>query len=79
LARDPDLTLEEIILLDKGQKHKPLSETEEKYLRKKNLLKAINQHGFMERKDIDELLWSKLPEWMDERQKKTRSQTCWLN
>jgi len=35
-------------------------------------LKAINQHGFMERKDIDELLWSKLPDWMDEKQKKNK-------
>ncbi|HPJ42333.1 MAG TPA: putative DNA binding domain-containing protein [Bacteroidales bacterium] len=111
LARDPDLTLEEIILLDKVQKHKPLSDIEEKHLRKKELiegrkpnyfislkvaqntgqkaiysknkafdkdyylkliLKAINQHGFMERKDIDELLWSKLPDWMDEKQKKNK-------
>jgi ATP-dependent DNA helicase RecG len=34
--------------------------------------KAIIQHGFVERYDIDELLWKKLPEWMNEKQKKTR-------
>lgn len=111
LARDPDLTLEEIILLDKVQKHKPLSETEEKHLRKKELiegrkpnyfislkvaqntgqkatysknkafdkdyyldfiLKAIEQHKFMERKDIDDLLWLKLPDLMDDKQKKNK-------
>ena len=111
LARDPDLTLEEIILLDKVQKHKPLSDIEEKHLRSKGLIegrkpnyfislrvaqktgqkaaysknrafdknyyldliiKAIEQHGDMERKDIDELLWSKLPELMDEKQKKNK-------
>ena len=26
----------------------------------------------MERKDVDDLLWSKLPEWMDEKQKKIK-------
>jgi len=111
LARDPDLILDEIILLDKVQKHKPLTDSEEKHLRIKGLIegrkpnyfislkvaqktgqkaiysknkafdkdyylnlimKAITQHGNMERKDVDELLWSKLPEWMDEKQKKNK-------
>lgn len=34
--------------------------------------KAIKEHGNVERNDVDELLWKKLPEWMDERQKKTK-------
>jgi ATP-dependent DNA helicase RecG len=33
---------------------------------------AIKEHGFLERSDVDELLWSKLPEWMDEKQKKIK-------
>ncbi len=111
LARDPDLSLDEIILLDKVQKHKPLSKSEEMYLRSNGLIegrkpnyfislkvaqntgqkatysknrafdkeyyldfiiKAIAQHSFMERKDIDDLLWSKLPDWMNSNQKKNK-------
>ncbi len=34
--------------------------------------KSIKEHRYMERQDIDELLWKKLPEWMDEKQKKTK-------
>ncbi len=34
--------------------------------------KAIKEHGNVERNDVDELLWKKLPEWMDERQKKIK-------
>jgi len=34
--------------------------------------KAINEHVSLERKDIDELLWNKLPEWMSEKQKKSK-------
>jgi ATP-dependent DNA helicase RecG len=111
LARDTDLILEDIILLDKVQKHKILTAAEEKHLRLKGLIegrkpnyfislkvaqktgqkaaysknkafdkdyylnlimKAIEQHGFMRRKDVDDLLWSKLPEWMDDKQKKIK-------
>lgn len=111
LARDPDLTLDEIILLDKVQKHKSLSVLEEKHLKSKGLIEgrkpnffislkvaqntgqkaiysknkgfdkkyyldlimnAITQHEFLERKDADELLWSKLPDWMDDKQKKIK-------
>lgn len=109
LAQHKDLTLDEIILLDKVQKKKALTESEEKHLRSKKLIegrkpnyfigikvaqktgqkaaysknkafnksyyldlieKAIKEHQSLERKDIDELLWNKLPEWMDEQQKK---------
>ena len=111
LARNPDLALEDIILLDKVQKKVPLTSVEEKRLksygliegRKPNffisirvaetvrqkaaytknkafdkayyldlIVKAINEHGFLERSDVDELLWNKLPEWMDEKQKKIK-------
>jgi ATP-dependent DNA helicase RecG len=111
LAQNPDLILEEIILLDRVQKKKDLTEVEEKHLRKRKLiegrkpnyfiskgvaqktgqkadytknkafekkyyldliLKFIEQHEFMERKDANELLWNKLPEWMDEKQKRIK-------
>jgi ATP-dependent DNA helicase RecG len=36
------------------------------------ILKAIAEHGVMTRQDIDELLWNKLPEWMDDKQRKTK-------
>jgi ATP-dependent DNA helicase RecG len=32
----------------------------------------MEQHGYMERKDADELLWNKLPQWMDDKQKKIK-------
>ena len=109
LARNSDLTLDEIIMLDKIQKKLPLSSTEEKYLKSKKLIegrkpnyyislgiaqktglkatytkhrafdksyyldliiKAINQHKSLDRHDIDELLWEKLPDWMTPNQKK---------
>lgn len=111
LARNRDLTLEEIIMLDKVQKKQTLAEFEEKHLRSKKLIegrrpnyyigikvaqktgqkatysknrafdksyyldliqKAIREHGSVERSDIDDLLWNKLPEWMNEKQKKTK-------
>lgn len=34
--------------------------------------KAIGQHGYLIRKDVDELLWKKLPDWMDDKQKKIK-------
>jgi putative transcriptional regulator len=111
LAKDQELTLEEIIMLDKVQKHKKLSLSEEKYLKKKHLiegrkpnffickeisqktgqkadysknkgmdkqyyldfiLNAIKDHGNMSRADIDKLLWDKLPDILDEKQKKNK-------
>src|SRR5690606_4807317 len=106
LAKNKDVTLEEIIMLDKVQKKNPLTEDEEKHLKNKKLiegrkpnyyiglkvasktgqkaaysknkafdksyyldliLKSIREHSSLERKDIDELLWNKLPDWMARR------------
>ncbi len=36
------------------------------------ICKAAGEHGSMSRKDIDELLWNKLPDWMDDKQKKAK-------
>ena len=36
------------------------------------ICKAVKEYGLMARKDIDELLWSKLPDWMDDRQRKVK-------
>lgn len=111
LAQKKDLTLEEIIMLDKVQKKQTLLDFEEKHLRNKKLIegrrpnffiglgvaqktgqkanytknkgfdkqyyldlmiKAIKEHKEVTRKDIDELLWNKLPDWMDEKQKKNK-------
>lgn len=111
LARNRDLTLEEIMMLDKVQKKLELTEFEEKHLKGKKLIegrkpnyyigikvaqktgqkaaysknkafdksyyldlieKAIREHKSLERNEIDELLWNKLPEWMDEKQKKNK-------
>ena len=111
LASDKNLSLHEIVLLDKVQKHKQISKAEENILRKRKLiegrkpnyfigkkiaqeinqkatysknkgfekkyyldliLKAIKEHGSLCRKDIDDLLWNKLPDWMNDSQKKSR-------
>lgn len=111
LARNKDLTLEEIMMLDKVQKKISLSEFEEKHLKSKKLIegrkpnyylgirvsqstgqkatysrnkafakpyyldliaKAIKEHKSMDRKEIDDLLWIKLPDWMDDKQKKIK-------
>jgi ATP-dependent DNA helicase RecG len=111
LLRIPDLSLEEIIMLDKVQKRIRLTELEERLLKGKNLIegrkpnyfislnlaqktgqrasysknrafdktyyldliqKALKEHGNLNRQEIDELLWKKLPEWMDEKQKKIK-------
>jgi hypothetical protein len=111
LARNRDLTLEEIIILDEVQKKQVLTDFEEKHLRVKKLIegrkpnyyigikvaqktgqkatysknkafdksyyldfieKAIKEHSSLERSDIDELLWNKLPDWMDDKQKKNK-------
>lgn len=111
LAREGALTLQEIMVLDKVQKHRPLDADEERLLKVRALIegrkpnfyiakpvaqqigqkasysknrafdkqyyldlicKAIEEHGSLTRKDIDELLWKKLPDWMDEKQRKHR-------
>lgn len=111
LSQNPNLTLDEIIMLDKVQKKQKLSKHEIQYLLNKKLIegrrpnyfislhiaqkagqkaeytknrafdniyyqdlveRAIKQHRFMERKDIDELLWTKLPEWMSDKQRKIK-------
>jgi len=111
LARNPDLSLEEIILLDKLPKNKTLEPHEITRLKSKNLIegrkpnfyiskklakktgqkakysknkafdkqyyfdlikKAITKHEDLNRKDVDELLWNKLPEWMNDKKKKNK-------
>lgn len=111
LAQHQDLTLDEIIMLDKVQKKRPLAQSEEKHLKSRKLIegrkpnfyiglkvaqtigqkvgysknrafdksyyldlieKAINEHNSLERKEVDELLWNKLPEWMDDKQRKNK-------
>ncbi len=111
LEHNPDLSLDDVLLLDKVQKRQPLTSDEEKYLRKLKLiegrkpnfylslnvaekidekadytknrafdkqyyldliLKHIKIHQAATRKEIDQLLWNKLPEWMDDEQRKNR-------
>lgn len=111
LAMNKDLTLEEIMMLDKVQKKQTISSFEEKHLRSKKMIegrkpnyyigisvaektgqkaaysknkafdksyyldlivKAIGEHKSLERSDIDELLWKKLPDWMNDKQKKNK-------
>ena len=111
LAQNKDLTLEEIMMLDKVQKKLPLTDFEEKHLKSKKLIegrkpnffislkvaqktgqkadytknkgfdkqyyldliiKAIKEHKDLTRKDVDDLLWTKLPDWMSDKQKKNK-------
>lgn len=111
LAQNKDLTLEEIMMLDKVQKKQSLTRDEENHLKGKRLIegrkpnffiglrvaqktgqkadytktkgfdkqyyldliiKAIKEHKDLSRKDVDELLWSKLPDWTTDKQKKTK-------
>lgn len=111
LARDESLTLEEIVMLDKVQKRKYLSNEEAKHLKRKKLIEGIKpnfiisakvaektgqkaeytkatglekqkyfelitncirQHGNVERKDINDLLFDILPSWMSDKQKYTK-------
>lgn len=111
LATNPDLSLLEVILLDKVSKKSPISVEDAKILQKKGLIEgrrpnyyisakissqnnekaeysknraleknyyltliltAIKHHGSMKRKDIDNLLWAKLPDWMSDEQKKNK-------
>jgi len=36
------------------------------------IVKAIVEHGSLNRKDVDELLWKKLPDWMTDKQRKIK-------
>jgi ATP-dependent DNA helicase RecG len=111
LAQNEDLSLQEIVTLDKVQKHQPLSIQEATVLKAKKLIEgrkpnffiakriaqqtgnkaaytlnrafdkqyyldlvqaALAQHGRMGRKEIDELLWNKLPDWMNDKQKRIK-------
>jgi len=36
------------------------------------IVKSIKEHGSATRSDVDELLWNKLPDWMDDKQRKTK-------
>lgn len=111
LARNKELTLQEIMLLDKVQKNIPLDSTDEKYLRAKKLIEGrkpnyylsiqtaqktqqkaeytknkafdkkyyldlilgfLKQHGSATRDEFDKLLFSKLPDWMNDKQKKNK-------
>ena len=111
LARNADLTLEEIMLLEKVQKRLPLSKDAEIHLKTRKLiegrrpnfflamevaqatdqkadysknkafdnayyldliLKSIREHGSLNKKDINQLLWKKLPDWMLDNQKQNK-------
>ena len=108
LAKNPDLSLTEILALDKVSKHKPLLDEEIALLRNKKLIEgrkpnfiiakevlqtagmkaeytknkglnnkyyldlvttALKQHKTMTRKDLNSLLWDKLPEYMTKEQR----------
>jgi ATP-dependent DNA helicase RecG len=109
LIQHGDLSLQEVILLDRVQKNLEITDLAANELRKNKLiegrkpnyfvgakiaqttgqkaeyskhkgmnkqyyldfiLQAISQHGSMSRKDIDSLLWNKLPEIINDKQKK---------
>ena len=116
LERNPDLSFDEVLMLDKVQKRQPLLPDEEKCLRKLKLIvgrkpnyylslgtddkpeekpkakaksksksKDYDKQYYLDlilqfikkcqsatRKDIDKLLWDKLPEGMDDKQRKNK-------
>lgn len=111
LARNKELALQEIMMLDKVQKNIPLDSADEKYLRAKKLIEGrkpnyylsiqtaqkthqkaeytknkafdkkyyldlilgfLKQHGSATRDEFDKLLFSKLPDWMNDKQKKNK-------
>jgi ATP-dependent DNA helicase RecG len=111
LIQRGDLSLQEVILLDRIQKHLEITDHAAVELRKKKLiegrkpnyfigakisqttgqkaaytknkglnkqyyldliLESIKQHRFLTRKDIDELLWEKLPDIYNDKQKKIK-------
>jgi ATP-dependent DNA helicase RecG len=111
LARNPEMNLTDIILLDKVQKRKTLTKVESRMLRDKGLIEGkspsitmsarlaqttgqkatytlnkafqkemylnwivqgIRDHGFLTRKDIENLLWDRLSDLYSEKQKKVK-------
>ena len=111
IERNNELSLDDVILLDKVQKNQAINDQDVKILKKKFLIegrkpnyfvgakiaeaigqkadytknkgldkqyyldliiKSIEQHGNVSRSDIDKLLWKKLPDILDEKQKKNR-------
>ncbi|MGB5943369.1 MAG: RNA-binding domain-containing protein [Leeuwenhoekiella sp.] len=111
LAKNKNLSLEEIILLDKIQKNQLITKEEAAHLKSKTLiegrrpnyfigksisqktgqkavytkhkafdkqyyldliLRSIKQHKSLTRNDIDELLWKKLPDYLTDKQKKSK-------
>lgn len=111
LAQNPELSLEEILMLDKVQKRKSLTDDELQFLRDKKLIegrkpniiisakvaqltgqkatytrqKAFNKsqyfdwikqglidHPSMSRKDIEELIWDKLSDLLNDKKKKEK-------
>jgi len=111
LAQNPDLSLDDIIMLDKVQKNKKLTDLEEKSLKSKNLIegrkpnyyvskkiaqltgkkaeysrnkafhkqyyldliiKSITEFEYQSRCDINDLLWTKLPDKLGDNQKRNK-------
>jgi len=111
LASHVDLSLPEIMALDKVQKRQKINDGEIQLLKARHLIeghkpnffiakpvaqktgqkatysknrafekqyyldlicKALQEHGSMTRKDFDELLWKKLPDWMTDTQRKNK-------
>ena len=111
LASNPDISLIDVIYLDKVAKNHTIDDSSIKELRAKGLiegrkpnlyisakvaqsigekaqysknkafdkqyyldliLKSIQEHTSMTRAEIDSLLWNKLPEYMSDKQKKTK-------
>ncbi|MDD5716990.1 MAG: ATP-binding protein [Sulfuricurvum sp.] len=111
LAMNPELSLHDVIALDRVVKHLPSTDEALKYLRDKGLIEgrkpnvyvsasvakatgekaeytknrafdkkyyfdlieqAIQHHGSMTRKELDELLWKKLPDNLSDNQRKTK-------
>lgn len=72
-GRKPNFFIAQAIAEKTGQK---ASYSKNKAFDKQNYLdlicKAAKEHGSLSRKDIDELLWNKLPEWMTEKQRKIK-------
>jgi ATP-dependent DNA helicase RecG len=36
------------------------------------ICKSLGEHGSLTRKDVDELLWKKLPDWMSDKQRRSK-------
>jgi len=70
-GRKPNFYIEKTIAQKTGQKasySKNRAFDKQYYL--DLICKAIGEHGTMSRKEIDDLLWNKLPDWMDDVQRK---------